>query len=223
VTETDTGELCASGGVPPTPSDLPFRQRPARCRKTLKELRGIYFAVFLSAKDPHKLMAARFGPPSVIGVWGTGIFSLSRRATIPGCSDAITPNTFSLLPPSADAATVRGCEPRTECGWDGSGGKKPPPPGGNPAGSTPQGTLPPRPPDPLMAQMASTSIPSTRTTRNCEHPRAVRDRCCGRISQESRQSFLSAMKWRYSKGVSGICNVRIVVSRARIWHRRGWP
>src|SRR5262249_35744983 len=37
-------------------------------RLSLKELRGIYALVFLSAKDPQKIVAARMGPPSVIGV-----------------------------------------------------------------------------------------------------------------------------------------------------------
>src|SRR6202140_5340701 len=42
-------------------------------RRSLKELRGIYSLVFLSAKDPHKIVAARMGPPSVIGL-GDGDF-----------------------------------------------------------------------------------------------------------------------------------------------------
>src|SRR5260370_11642158 len=35
-------------------------------RRSLKELRGIYSLVFMSAKDPHKIVAARMGPPSDI-------------------------------------------------------------------------------------------------------------------------------------------------------------
>src|SRR5205807_2915355 len=37
-------------------------------RRSLKELRGIYALVFLSANDPQKIVAARLGPPSVIGL-----------------------------------------------------------------------------------------------------------------------------------------------------------
>src|SRR5271168_4681798 len=37
-------------------------------RQSLKELRGIYSLVFLSAKEPQKIVAARLGPPSVIGL-----------------------------------------------------------------------------------------------------------------------------------------------------------
>ena len=40
---------------------LPFEEAVGR---TLKDLRGIYSLVFLSAKDPQKLIAARIGPPS---------------------------------------------------------------------------------------------------------------------------------------------------------------
>src|SRR5580704_11578935 len=42
-------------------------------RQSLKQLRGIYSLVFLSAKEPQKIVAARFGPPSVIGL-GDGEF-----------------------------------------------------------------------------------------------------------------------------------------------------
>src|SRR5271168_1048935 len=64
VTETDTEvvahlvEKNSQGGVPLEDA----------VRKSLKELRGIYSLVFLSARDPHKIVAARIGPPSVIGL-----------------------------------------------------------------------------------------------------------------------------------------------------------
>lgn len=63
VTETDT-EVVAHL-VEKYAKDLSFEQG---VRKTLKELRGIYSLVFLSANDPQKLIAARIGPPSVIGI-----------------------------------------------------------------------------------------------------------------------------------------------------------
>src|SRR5262252_3205 len=37
-------------------------------RQSLKQLRGIYALVFLSAMDPQKIVAARMGPPSVVGL-----------------------------------------------------------------------------------------------------------------------------------------------------------
>src|SRR5437870_6498138 len=64
VTETDTEivahlvEKNAKGGVP----------LEEAVRRSLKELRGIYALVFLSANDPQKIVAARLGPPSVIGL-----------------------------------------------------------------------------------------------------------------------------------------------------------
>src|SRR5271169_2859964 len=63
VTETDT-EVVAHL-VEEYAKGLPFEEA---VRKTLKDLRGIYSLVFLSAKDPQKLIAARMGPPSVIGL-----------------------------------------------------------------------------------------------------------------------------------------------------------
>lgn len=37
-------------------------------RATLKKVRGIYALVFLSTSDPDKIVAARLGPPAVIGL-----------------------------------------------------------------------------------------------------------------------------------------------------------
>src|SRR6202789_4711851 len=37
-------------------------------RQSLKQLRGIYSLVLLSAREPQKIVAARLGPPSVIGL-----------------------------------------------------------------------------------------------------------------------------------------------------------
>ena len=62
VTETDT-EIVAHL-VEKHAKDLPFEDA---VRKTLRELRGIYALVFLSAKDPQKLVAARMG--LAIGDW----------------------------------------------------------------------------------------------------------------------------------------------------------
>ena len=63
LTETDT-EVVAHL-IEKYAKELPFEEA---VRKTLRQLRGIYALVFLSAKDPQKLIAARNGPPSVIGL-----------------------------------------------------------------------------------------------------------------------------------------------------------
>jgi glutamine---fructose-6-phosphate transaminase (isomerizing) len=63
VTETDT-EIVAHL-VEKYAKEFSFEEA---VRRTLKDLRGIYSLVFLSAKDPQKLIAARIGPPSVIGL-----------------------------------------------------------------------------------------------------------------------------------------------------------
>src|SRR5882762_11612372 len=68
VTETDT-EIVAHL-VEKNSKNAPLEEA---VRRSLKELRGIYSLVFLSAKDPHKIVAARMGPPPVIGL-GDGEF-----------------------------------------------------------------------------------------------------------------------------------------------------
>src|SRR5258708_23965015 len=68
VTETDT-EIVAHL-VEKHSKNAPLEEA---VRRSLKELRGIYSLVFMSAKDPHKIVAARMGPPSVIGL-GDGEF-----------------------------------------------------------------------------------------------------------------------------------------------------
>src|SRR2546425_341437 len=63
-TETDT-EIVAHLVEKNSQNGLPLEEA---VRRSLKELRGIYALVFLSAKDPKKIVAARMGPPSVIGL-----------------------------------------------------------------------------------------------------------------------------------------------------------
>src|SRR5215470_52631 len=60
VTETDT-EIVAHLVEKHSQSGVPLEEA---VRGSLKELRGIYALVFLSAEDPQKIVAARLGPPS---------------------------------------------------------------------------------------------------------------------------------------------------------------
>src|SRR5213596_625485 len=63
-TETDT-EIVAHLVEKNSQNGVPLEEA---VRRSLKELRGIYALVFLSANDPQKIVAARLGPPSVIGL-----------------------------------------------------------------------------------------------------------------------------------------------------------
>src|ERR1700724_3741811 len=69
VTETDT-EIVAHLVEKNTQGGVCLEEA---VRQSLKQLRGIYSLVFLSAKEPQKIVAARLGPPSVIGL-GAGEF-----------------------------------------------------------------------------------------------------------------------------------------------------
>src|SRR5437899_3075551 len=72
-TETDT-EIVAHLVEKNSQNGVPLEEA---VRRSLKELRGIYALVFLSAKDPKKIVAARMGPPSVIGL-GEGEYFVAR-------------------------------------------------------------------------------------------------------------------------------------------------
>jgi glutamine---fructose-6-phosphate transaminase (isomerizing) len=164
VTETDT-EVVAHL-VEKNAKDLPFEEA---VRKTLKELRGIYSLVFLSAKDPQKLIAARIGPPSVIGL-GDGEFFVA--SDIPALLEH-TRKVFFLA--DGDVAMLSRDGVRVT-DLDGKPMERPPH----------QVTW-----DPIMAEKGGYKHYMKKEI--FEQPRAVRDTLLGRISQDTGRVFLDEM------------------------------
>jgi glucosamine--fructose-6-phosphate aminotransferase (isomerizing) len=187
VTETDT-EIVAHL-VEECAKKLPFEQA---VRKTLRELRGIYSLVFLSAKDPQKLIAARIGPPSVIGL-GDGEFFVA--SDIPALLEH-TRKIFFLADGdvavlSRDGVTVTDLE-------------------GNPVNRPPQHVAW----DPIMAEKGG--YKHFMQKEIFEQPRAVRDTLLGRISQDTGKIFLDQMAIS-EKEFREFQNVRIVACGTS-WH-----
>lgn len=161
-------------------------------RRTLKELRGIYSLVFLSAKDPQKLVAARIGPPSVIGLGESEYFVASD---IPALLEH-TREIFFLADGDMAVLTRNGVRvtdldgkpverPAHHVAWD-----------------------------PLMAEKGG--YKHFMQKEIFEQPRAVRDTLLGRISQDSGKVFLDEMQITEQQ-FRGFQNVRIVACGTS-WH-----
>src|SRR5450432_3487842 len=139
-------------------------------RKSLKELRGIYSLVFLSAKEPQKIVAARLGPPSVIGL-GDGEFFVA--SDIPALLEH-TREIFFLVDGDIAVLTPKGVSvmdhdgqpvirPTQHVSWD-----------------------------PIMAEKGG--YKHFMQKEIFEQPRAVRDTLLGRISQDTGKIFLGEMQ-----------------------------
>ncbi|HEV2102310.1 MAG TPA: glutamine--fructose-6-phosphate transaminase (isomerizing) [Candidatus Acidoferrum sp.] len=187
VTETDT-EIVAHL-VEEYAKKLPFEEA---VRKTLKELRGIYSLVFLSAKDPQKLIAARIGPPSVIGL-GDGEYFVA--SDIPALLEH-TRKIFFLV--DGDVAVLSRDGVRVT-DLDGK-------PVDRPAHTVTW--------DPIMAEKGG--YKHFMQKEIFEQPRAVRDTLLGRISQDSGRVFLDEMAIT-EKAFREFQNVRIVACGTS-WH-----
>jgi len=187
ITETDT-EVVAHL-VEKYAKELPFEEA---VRKTLKDLRGIYALVFLSAKDPQKLIAARMGPPSVIGL-GEGEYFVA--SDIPALLEH-TRQVFFLADGdvavlSRDGARVTDLDgkpvdrPAHHVAWD-----------------------------PIMAEKGG--YKHFMQKEIFEQPRAVRDTMLGRISQDTGKVFLDEMELSEQQ-FREFQNVRIVACGTS-WH-----
>jgi glucosamine--fructose-6-phosphate aminotransferase (isomerizing) len=186
-TETDT-EIVAHL-VEKYAKELPFEEA---VRRTLKDLRGIYSLVFLSAKDPQKLIAARIGPPSVIGL-GKGEYFVA--SDIPALLEH-TREIFFLA--DGDMAVLT---PQGVCVTD------------------LEGKPVDRPPhhvawDPIMAEKGG--YKHFMQKEIFEQPRAVRDTLLGRISQDTGKVFLDEMQITEQQ-FRQFENVRIVACGTS-WH-----
>jgi glutamine---fructose-6-phosphate transaminase (isomerizing) len=161
-------------------------------RKTLKGLRGIYSLVFLSAKDPQKLVAARIGPPSVIGL-GQGeyfvasdipaVLEHTREIFFLGDGDVAVLTLNGVRVTDLDGKPVE--RPAHRVSWD-----------------------------PIMAEKGG--YKHFMQKEIFEQPRAVRDTLLGRISQDTGKVFLDEMQIG-ERQFGEFQNVRIVACGTS-WH-----
>jgi glucosamine--fructose-6-phosphate aminotransferase (isomerizing) len=187
VTETDT-EIVAHL-VEKYAKDFSFEEA---VRHTLKDLRGIYSLVFLSAKDPQMLIAARIGPPSVIGL-GDGEYFVA--SDIPALLEH-TREIFFLADGDIAILTRDGVRVTDLDGKPVS-----------------------RPPhhvawDPIMAEKGG--YKHFMQKEIFEQPRAVRDTILNRISQDTGKVFLDEMQIS-DAAFRGFEKVRIVACGTS-WH-----
>jgi len=187
ITETDT-EIVAHL-VEKYAKDLPFEEA---VRRTLKDLRGIYSLVFLSAKDPQKLVAARIGPPSVIGLGDGEYFVASdipallehtRKIFFLADGDVAVLSRDGVRVTDVEGNPVEG--PAHHVAWD-----------------------------PIMAEKGG--YKHFMQKEIFEQPRAVRDTLLGRISQDTGKVFLDEMSIT-EKQFREFQNVRIVACGTS-WH-----
>ena len=188
VTETDT-EIVAHLVEENMRGGLPLEEA---VRRSLGEIRGIYALVFVSASDPNKIVAARQGPPAVVGL-GDGEFFVA--SDIPALLEH-TRNMFFLADGDIAVLSARGVRVMDHQG--------------EPVERRPHYVAW----DPIMAEKGG--YKHFMQKEIFEQPRAVRDTLLGRISQDTGKIYLGDMDIS-ERQLAEFRNVRVVACGTS-WH-----
>ncbi|HVO56962.1 MAG TPA: glutamine--fructose-6-phosphate transaminase (isomerizing) [Dongiaceae bacterium] len=188
VTETDT-EIVAHLVEKNMQGGIPLEEA---VRKSLKQVRGIYALVFLCTTDPDKIVAARLGPPAVVGL-GEGEYFVA--SDIPALLEH-TRNIFFLVDGDIAVLTKQGVRVMDH--------------DGKPVERKPHHVAW----DPIMAEKGGYKHYMQKEI--FEQPRAVRDTLLGRISQDTGKIYLGDMAITEAQ-FREFRNVRIVACGTS-WH-----